>query len=260
MKENALSVLIVEDNEDLLQVLEEAFSIKYKVYKAGDGEEGIRVAEEMQPDLIISDVMMPGLSGIAMCQRLKKKFETSHIPILLLTARTDLESALEGMKCGASDYIMKPFNLELLLLKCNNVINTLRRQQARFRTEAESAPTDLATNRLDQQLLEDSVRIIEENMQNKDFNIDMWCRQIAIGRTRLGGKIKAITGLTLNDFILQIKLRKCASLLENSNLTISEITWKAGFSSPGYMGKCFKEYFGVTPMQYRNAKNKGRSV
>ena len=260
MKENALSVLIVEDNEDLLQVLEEAFSIKYKVYKAGDGEEGIRVAEEMQPDLIISDVMMPGLSGIAMCQRLKKKFETSHIPILLLTARTDLESALEGMKCGASDYIMKPFNLELLLLKCNNVINTLRRQQARFRTEAESAPTDLATNRLDQQLLEDSVRIIEENMENKDFNIDMWCRQIAIGRTRLGGKIKAITGLTLNDFILQIKLRKCASLLENSNLTISEITWKAGFSSPGYMGKCFKEYFGVTPMQYRNAKNKGRSV
>lgn len=84
----------------------------------------------------------------------------------------------------------------------------------------------------------------------------MWCRQIAIGRTRLGGKIKAITGLTLNDFILQIKLRKCASLLENSNLTISEIAWKAGFSSPGYMGKCFKEYFGVTPMQYRNAKNK----
>lgn len=259
IKENALSVLIVEDNEDLLQVLEEAFSIKYKVYKASEGEEGIRIAEEMQPDLIISDVMMPGMSGTAMCQRLKKKFETSHIPILLLTARTDLESALEGMKCGASDYIMKPFNLELLLLKCNNVIATLRRQQTRFCTEAESAPTDLATNRLDQQLLEDSVRIIEENMENKDFNIDMWCRQIAIGRTRLGGKIKAVTGLTLNDFILQIKLRKCASLLENSELTISEITWKAGFSSPGYMGKCFKEYFGVTPMQYRNGKNKSRS-
>lgn len=259
MKENALSVLIVEDNEDLLQVLEEAFSIKYEVYKAGDGEEGLRLAEEMQPDLIISDVMMPGLSGIAMCQRLKKKFETSHIPILLLTARADLESALEGLKSGASDYIMKPFNLELLLLKCNNVIGTLRRQQARFRSEAESSPTDLATNRLDQQLLEDSVRIIEENMENKNFNIDMWCRRIAIGRTRLGGKIKGITGLTLNDFILQIKLRKCASLLENSELTISEITWKAGFSSPGYMGKCFKEYFGVTPMQYRNGKNKGRS-
>ena len=254
IKENALSVLIVEDNEDLLQVLEEAFSIKFKVHKACDGEEGIRIAEEMQPDLIISDVMMPGMSGTAMCQRLKKKFETSHIPILLLTARTDLESALEGMKCGASDYIMKPFNLELLLLKCNNVITTLRHQQARFCSEAESAPTDLATNRLDQQLLEDSVRIIEENMENKDFNIDMWCRQIAIGRTRLGGKIKAVTGVTLNDFILQIKLRKCASLLENNELTISEITWKAGFSSPGYMGKCFKEYFGVTPMQYRNAK------
>lgn len=250
----ALSVLLVEDNEDLLQILEEAFSIKYKVYKAGNGEEGIRLAEEMQPDLIISDVMMPGLSGTAMCQRLKRKLETSHIPILLLTARTDVESALEGLKCGASDYIVKPFNMEMLLLKCNNIISTLKRQQARFHTEADTAPTDLATNRLDRQLLEDSVRIIEENMENKDFNIDMWCREIAVGRTRLGAKVKGITGLTLNDFILQIKLRKCASLLESSDLTISEITWKAGFSSPGYMGKCFKEYFGVTPLQYRNSK------
>lgn len=256
-KEKSVSVLLVEDNEDLLQVLEEAFSIKYKVYKATEGEEAIRIAEEMQPSLIISDVMMPGLSGTAMCQRLKKKFETSHIPILLLTARIDVESALEGMKCGASDYIIKPFNLELLLLKCNNIINTLLRQQTHFHTEVESTPADLATNRLDQQLLEDSIRIIEDNMENKDFNIDMWCREIAIGRTRLGGKIKGITGLTLNDFILQIKLRKCASLLENSDLTISEITWKAGFSSPGYMGKCFKEYFGVTPMQYRNSKKGG---
>lgn len=250
----SLSVLLVEDNEDLLQVLEEAFSIKYKVYKATDGEEGIRIADMEQPDLIISDVMMPGLSGIAMCQRLKRKLETSHIPIVLLTARTDLESALEGLKCGASDYIVKPFNMEILLLKCNNIIHTLKRQQKRFHTEADSVPTDLATNRLDRQLLEDSVRIIEENMENKDFNIDMWCREIAVGRTRLGTKIKGITGLTLNDFILQIKLRKCASLLESSDLTISEITWKAGFSSPGYMGKCFKEYFGVTPLQYRNSK------
>ena len=257
--EKSLSVLLVEDNEDLLQVLEEAFSIRYKVYKACDGEEGIRMAEEMQPDLIISDVMMPGISGTVMCQRLKRKLETTHIPIILLTARIDLESALEGLKCGASDYIMKPFNIELLLLKCNNIIATLKRQQARFRTEAETTPTELATNRLDQQLLEDSVRIIEENMENKEFNIDMWCREIAVGRTRLGAKIKGITGLTLNDFILQIKLRRCAWFLENSDLTISEITWKAGFSSPGYMGKCFKEYFGVTPLQYRNSKNKSRS-
>lgn len=253
----SLSVLLVEDHEDLLQVLEEAFSIKYNVLKAKNGEEGIRMAEEMQPDLIISDVMMPGMSGTVMCQRLKRKLETSHIPILLLTARTDIESTLEGLKCGASDYIIKPFHMELLLLKCNNIINTLKRQQTRFHTETEAAPTDLATNRLDQQLLEESVRIIEENMQNKEFNIDMWCREIAIGRTRLGAKIKGITGLTLNDFIIQIKLRKCASLLESTDLTISEITWQAGFSSPGYMGKCFKEYFGVTPMQYRNSKKSG---
>lgn len=251
----SFSVLLVEDNKDLLQVLEEAFSIKYRVYKAEDGEEGIRLAEEKQPDLIISDVMMPGISGTAMCQRLKRQLETSHIPIILLTARVDLENALEGLKCGASDYIMKPFNIELLLLKCHNIITTLKSHQTRFHAEVASVPSELATNRLDQQLLDESVRIIEENMENKDFDIDMWCREIAIGRTRLGTKIKAITGLTLNDFVIQVKLRKCASLLEKTDLTIAEISWKTGFSSSSYMGKNFKDYFGVTPLQYRKAKN-----
>ncbi|MBS1319444.1 MAG: response regulator [Parabacteroides sp.] len=251
----SFSVLLVEDNKDLLQVLEEAFSIKYRVYKAEDGEEGIRLAEEKQPDLIISDVMMPGISGTAMCQRLKRQLETSHIPIILLTARVDLENALEGLKCGASDYIMKPFNIELLLLKCHNIITTLKSHQTRFHAEVASVPSELATNRLDQQLLDESVRIIEENMENKDFDIDMWCREIAIGRTRLGAKIKAITGLTLNDFIIQTKLRKCASLLEKTDLTIAEISWKTGFSSSSYMGKNFKDYFGVTPLQYRKTKN-----
>lgn len=254
--EKPFSILFVEDNKDLLQVLEEAFSIKYKVYKASNAEDGIRMAKEMQPDLIVSDVMMPGISGTVMCQRLKRKLETSHIPVILLTARVDLENALEGLKCGASDYIMKPFNIELLLLKCHNIITTLKHQQARFQADVASAPFELATNRLDQQLLDDSVRIIEENMENKDFDIDMWCREIAIGRTRLGTKIKAITGLTLNDFMIQVKLRKCASLLEKTDLTIAEISWKVGFSSSSYMGKNFKEYFGITPLQYRKMKQR----
>ncbi len=172
-----------------------------------------------------------------------------------MTARVDLENALEGLKCGASDYIMKPFNIELLLLKCHNIITTLKSHQTRFHAEVASVPSELATNRLDQQLLDESVRIIEENMENKDFDIDMWCREIAIGRTRLGTKIKAITGLTLNDFIIQTKLRKCASLLEKTDLTIAEISWKTGFSSSSYMGKNFKDYFGVTPLQYRKTKN-----
>ncbi len=252
--EKSFSVLLVEDNKDLLQVLETAFSIQYRVYKAEDGEEGIRLAEEKQPDLIISDVMMPGISGTVMCKRLKRKLETSHIPVVLLTARVDLENALEGLKCGASDYVMKPFNIELLLLKCHNIITTLKSQQARFHAEVASVPSELATNCLDQQLLDDSVRIIEENMENKDFDIDMWCREIAIGRTRLGTKIKAITGVTLNDFIIQTRLRKCAFLLEKTDLTIAEISWKVGFSSPSYMGKNFKEHFGVTPLQYRKVK------
>lgn len=249
---SSASILLVEDNKELLLILEEAFSLKYKVYKAHNGQEGIRLAEELQPDLIISDIMMPQLSGTAMCQQLKRKFETSHIPVVLLTARASEEQAIEGLKCGANDYIIKPFNIEMLLLKCTNIIHTGQDIKTRFHTELRTTPAELATNRIDKQLLEDSIRIIESNLEDTTFTIDTWCREIAVGRTRLSAKIKGITGLTLNDFILQIKLRKCALLLSEQELTISEIAWKSGFSSSGYMGKCFKEQFGMTPMQYRN--------
>lgn len=253
-KENDYTVLIVEDNKELCHLLEEAFTPMYTVLIAHDGLEGLQAAEKEVPDLIVSDIMMPRLSGIEMCRQLKQKPDTSHIPIILLTARTDMDSAMEGLRSGANDYLIKPFNMEILLLKCNNIIHIQQEKQRRFHSEVQTKPIELATNRMDQELLDKSVKIIESNLENQDFNIEMWCREIAIGRTRLAEKIKRLSGLTLNDFILQIKLRKCASLLIEKDITISEIAWLSGFSSAGYMGKCFKEYFGMTPMQYRNSK------
>ena len=245
-------VLLIEDNEDLRSLLKEAFSWMYEVYTASDGEDGLECAIKVIPDLIISDVMMPRLSGIEMVQKLKSRLDTAHIPIILLTARTDEEKVIEGLKSGVADYITKPFRMELLLLKCNNILTTIHAHQEFFKKEVQTSSAELATNQLDKQLLEDSTRIIEDNLDNKDFSIEMWCREIAIGRTRLGMKIKGITGLTLNEFVLQIKLRKAAELLCNKELTIAEVAWKSGFSSSGYMGKCFKEHFGVTPGQYRD--------
>lgn len=256
-QEKARKVLLVDDNQDMLQILREAFSMTYQVYTANQGEEAIEIAEKEQPDIIVSDVMMPIMSGLEMCRRLKKKMETSHIPIVLLTARDGMESALEGLKCGATDYIVKPFNIEMLLLKCNNIINLIRKQQHDFRTEVEVDATSIATNKMEQKLLEDSIALIRQNLQNNEFNIDYWCREVAIGRTRLNSKIKSLTGLTLNDFILQIRLQKCAELLSDPDISISEISWQAGFSSASYMGKCFKERFGITPLQYRNQKQMG---
>ena len=255
---NARKVLLVDDNQDMLQILKEAFSMTFQVYTATNGEQGIECAEKELPDIIVSDVMMPGISGLEMCRRLKKKMETSHIPIVLLTARDDMDSAVEGLKCGANDYILKPFNVEILLLKCNNIINLIRKQQHSFRTEAKIDISSMATNKAEQKLLEDSINLIKENLQNEDFNIDYWSKEVAIGRTRLNSKIKSLTGLTLNDFILQIRLQKCAELLLNPELNISEIAWQTGFSSASYMGKCFKERFGVTPLQYRNQMMTGK--
>lgn len=250
------SILLVEDNVEVLSLLEEAFEPVYRVYKAPNGEEGLKMACELIPDLIVSDVMMPRLSGYELCRQLKNKIETSHIPILLLTAKVSPEQEFEGLSCGADSYITKPFNLHLLLLKCNNFMKSRQKLQAYFLSSLSAAPTtELATNRMDQKLLEQSVKLIEDNLADCEFNIDRWCSEIGISRSKLYAKIKAITGLTLNDFILQIKLSKSAEwLIASPELSISEISWRCGFATPGYFGKCFKNRYHLTPGEYRNNK------
>lgn len=248
------SILLVEDNIDLLSLLEEAFTPIYQIYKATNGEMGVQIACEVIPDLIVSDVMMPNLSGYELCHQLKNKIETSHIPILLLTAKVSPEQEFEGLSCGADSYITKPFNLELLLLKCNNCIKNRQKLQAYFLSSQPIEGTvELATNRMDQKLLDQSIQLIQDNLQDNEFNIDKWCSEVGISRSKLYNKIKAITGLTLNDFILQIKLDKSANLLTNRpELSISEISWQCGFTTSGYFGKCFKNRYHVTPKEYRS--------
>lgn len=245
-------ILLVEDDVELLNLLKEAFRPMYMLYTAENGRDGLKAAEEFSPDLIISDVMMPGMSGVEFCKELKHKISTSHIPVILLSARTDQEVLLEALRNGATDYIIKPFNLEMLLLKCKNIFRDQAEWVQKKSPDEKAASVELATNKQDQELLDKSIEIIERHIENKDFNIDVWCRDLAMGRTRLSMRIKAITGMTLNDFILHIKLRKCGRLLNDYDLTISEIAWKCGFSSASYMGKCFKQQYGMTPLEYRN--------
>ena len=251
--DKAYSILFVDDNEELLDILEEAFSHIYKIHKAYNGLEGLKIAQEMMPDLIICDVMMPLMSGHELCSRLKNDIGTSHIPVILLTAQADTEQILKGLKSEADDYLTKPFNIELLLLKCNNLMKHRRELQARFSSlELPDSTVDLATNRMDQILLDKSILLIENNLINENFTIDSWCKEIGVSRTKLANKIKAITGYTLNDFILQIKLNKSASLLLiQKELNIAEVAFQTGFSSAGYFGKCFKKRFGITPGEYR---------
>lgn len=249
------TLLLVEDNPELLTLLEEAFSPIYRVYRATNGQEGLEAALELLPDLIVSDVMMPLLSGNELCQQLKNRLETSHIPILLLTAQATAAQLIQGLTDGADDYITKPFNMQALLLKCKNLIRQRQRLLAHF--QVASPPVDsmreLATNRLDQELLERSVTFIEENLQNELFDIDCWCAEMAVSRSKLNSKIKAISGLTLNDFILQVKLNKsCKLLLTAPELTVAEIAYQCGFTSASYFGKCFRARYNSSPGEYRS--------
>lgn len=197
--------------------------------------------------------MMPQLSGLEICKQLKSHIETSHIPIILITALASAEQNIEGLKYGADDYITKPFDMEMLLLKCNNLVRSRKKLQYKFQNETSNEPVSLATNILDQKIIDKSIAYINNNLSNENFDINQWAKELNMGRTKLFNKIKAITGLTPNEFILTLKMKKAAAMLKDQpEATITEIAYQLGFSSAGYFGKCFKEAYGVTPINYRN--------
>ena len=242
------SILVVDDNIEIRSILTEIFSPMYIVYEAVDGVQGVEMATELMPSLILSDVMMQNMSGSDMCKQLKTNIETSHIPIILISAQSSVSQAIEGLKSGAVDYVTKPFNIEELVLKCNNIVKNINEVRRKFCNTPSIGVNEIATNRLDQAFLQQSIDMIEENLSNPDFNMTVWCKELSISRSKLFSKVKEITGLTPNDFVVNIKLKKGAALLvENREMTVSEIAYGLGFASPGYFGKCFKESFGITP-------------
>lgn len=247
-------MLLVEDDDDLRQLLKETFSPVYDVLEAKNGAEGLELAKDEKPDIIISDVKMPRLSGIEMCSRLKSHIDTFHIPIVLLTTQTSIEQHIEGVKCGADDYIIKPFNIELLFLKCNNLVKSRKDLSQKYSEHQEFDKVELATNSNDQLFLEHSEKIIQDNFENVSFDVSEWCKEMGIGRTSLFHKVKAITGMTPNDYILHLKMSKGMILLREENSTIAEVAYSLGFSSPAYFSRCFKNQFGITPQQYRKKR------
>lgn len=246
-------ILLVEDNEALLELLVGIFEPYYQTITATNGQEGLEKAKSEMPDIVVSDVLMPQMSGTEMCKLLKADIDTSHIPVVLLTARTAIEHTLEGLRIGADDYITKPFDVNILVSRCNNLINNRIVLQEKFSKQPQTEHQMLATNALDKKMLDKAMRIIEENLDNTGFNMNMFAREMGMARTNLFTKIKAITGQTPNDFISLIRLKKAALLLRNQpDMNITEISDRVGFNSPRYFSKCFKEMYHVTPLNYRN--------
>ena len=250
-------MLIVEDNDSLREMLAGLFEPYYEVLTAADGEEGLQKGREEQPDIILSDVVMPRMTGTKLCKEIKSDFATCHIPVVLLTARTAIEHTLEGLRTGADDYITKPFHTSLLISRCNNLVNSRRILQEKFSKQPQAPARILATNPMDEDLLERTMEIIERNMDNAEFSLSELIRELCMSRTYFFQKIKGITGQTPNEFLSTVRLKRAAFLLRSDlTLSISEISDKTGFSSPRYFGRCFKEAYGVSPLGYRNNKGK----
>lgn len=248
------SILIVEDNDDIRELLVTLFAPFYHTLTAVDGKEGLEMVHDEMPDLVLSDVLMPNLSGIELCKAIKQDFSVCHIPVVLLTARTAAEQALEGLKTGADDYVTKPFNNDLLVSRCNNLINTRRMLQRKFSEHPHTKADLLATNVLDKQLLEQAMKIIDRFYADSSFTVDTFAREIGMSRTALFTKWKTLTGQTPKSFILNLRLRKAADMLRNRpELSIADISYANGFTSARYFCKCFKDVYKQTPTEFKAA-------
>jgi len=247
------TILIVEDNAEMLNLLTEIFAPVYNIQTAKDGSEALDLLKMLHPDIVLSDVMMTKVSGLELCAQIKNNYETCHLPVVLLTAQSLEKNTIEGLQCGADDYITKPFNARLLIMKCNNLVNNRRILQEKFAKQADFAPQIIATNQNDILFMEKAYKVIEANLENQNFDVDLFCSEMAMSRVKLYAKMKGVSGLTPKDFIQNVKLKKAADLLVNRpDLLITDITYKLGFSSPRYFSKSFKELFGIIPTEYRD--------
>lgn len=251
-KDKASRVLIVEDNDSLREMLVRIFEPYYFVMSAANGKEALEKVGEEAPDIILSDVVMPEVSGTELCKKIKSDIETCHIPVVLLTARTTVEHNLEGLRMGADDYITKPFNINILLSRCNNLVNNRIVLQEKFSKQPKLTPQLLATNPLDKEFVDKAMQVMEKHLDDINFNVDVFAREMNIARTKLFVKLKAVTGQTPYDFISTVRLKKAAVMLkENPELNISEISERLGFSSPRHFSKCFKDKYHIVPLAYR---------
>jgi len=249
-------ILIVEDNKELLLILTDIFSSFYNTFTACNGKEGIEIARREKPDLIISDIMMPEISGTEMCVAIKNDFEICHIPVILLTALTSVEHSIYGLQHGADDYISKPFNEKVLVARCNNMIRNRLIIKNKFSRNLDFDVQCISNNPIDQKFLDTINRVIENNFDNPEFNINNLACEINVSRSSLYSKFEALTGMTPNDYVLQRKLKKASDLLKtNTNINISEISDTLGFGSARYFSRCFKKQFGVSPIEYRKTQS-----
>jgi DNA-binding response OmpR family regulator len=253
-------LLLVEDNEDFRFYLKDNLRLLYSVVEAKNGTEGLHAALRILPDLIVSDIMMPEMNGIELCRRVKSDQRTSHIPVLLLTARTAEEQKIEGFDSGASDYVTKPFNFEILQSRIRNLITQREAFQRAFNKHIDVKAADVQITSLDEKLIRKAISIVEQNIGDPDFSVEKFSRELGMSRVHLYKKLLSLTGKSPLEFIRNIRLQRAAQLLQKSQLSVSEIAYQVGFNNPKYFSKYFKDEFHTLPSAYANGKIPGTSA
>jgi DNA-binding response OmpR family regulator len=243
-------ILVVEDNEDLRFYLKDNLKGLYHVEEATNGKDGWEKTKLLNPDLVVSDIMMPLMDGIELARKIKGETLTAHIPVILLTAMGSEEKQLEGLKVGVNDYITKPFTFEILASRIRNLMAQQKLLQKRFQKQIEVNPGEVTITPVDEIFLKQALEVVEKNMDKPEFSVEDFSRDMYMNRVTLYRKILSITGKTPVEFIRSMRMKRAAQLLEKSGMSVTEIAYEVGFNNPKIFTKSFKEEFKVLPSQY----------
>lgn len=246
-------ILVVDDGADARAYIRSALARDFNVVEAANGREGLSKAREILPDLVISDIMMPGTDGCQLCEVLKKDIKTAHIPVIILTARASEECVIEGLETGADDYITKPFNAHILVIRVKNLIRLRRRLQQKIQNDSLLQPHEIPVSSADREFIKEMRRIIETNLSEPGFNVEQLAKKLYMSPSTLYRRIEALTGENTTQFIRSYRLKRAVQLLKANFGNVTEVAYAVGFCSTAYFTKCFKRKFNRLPSDFLGA-------
>lgn len=254
-----VNILIVEDNSQLRILIEKIFNKRYHTFVAENGIEALKIVEETPIDIVVSDIIMPEMDGLELCRKLKSNLTTSHIAVLLLTAKNSVDDRIDSYRAGADGYLSKPFELKVLDARISSLIKNRKHKSERFKTTAELSISSLDFASIDEKFLENAIAVIEEHLAEPDFDLDMFSGKLSMSKSSLYRKIKSLTGMSPVEFTKNIRLKHACQMLNKQAGNVSDIAYSVGFADPKYFTSCFKAEFGMTPTEYVK-KNKEEST
>lgn len=244
-------LLLIDDNADVREYLRMLFMTNYRVLEALNGRLGLAVAEKNLPDIVVSDLMMPDMDGLAFCKSLRQNPVTDHIPVILLTAKADVDSRIEGLRTGADDYLAKPFHPVELQARVQTLLVQRRRLRDRFSRELHLKPSAIVVSSVEERFLQQAIAVVESHLSDSTFDVEMLSNELNMSRMQLHRKLKALTNQSATEFVRQLRLQRAADLLRQRNATVSEVAFGVGFESLSYFTKAFRDQFGTVPSEFR---------